>query len=119
MKAKFAAVASLSLILAACASTQPANVVPMAGGQYRTTGIAETERDAEAAAVKAADATCAKQGKRPEVSDSKTKYKGVVSEDANRNINKAGELAASVGVWLPGLSGDDDYQVSLTFACVK
>lgn len=116
---KFAAVASLALILTACASTQPANVVPMAGGQYRTTGIAETERDAEAAAVKAADATCAKQGKRPEVSDTKTKYKGVVSEDTNRNINKVGELAASVGVWVPGLGGDDDYQVALTFACVK
>lgn len=119
MKVKFAAVASLALILTACASTQPANVLPMAGGQYRTTGIGESEREAQGAAIKAAETTCGKQSKRPEVSNSQTKYKGVVSEGTNRALNKAGELAAYAGAWVPGLSGDDDYEVSLTFACAS
>lgn len=117
MKLHHLSALSLAVMLTACASTQPANVLPLAGGQYRTTGIAETERDAQAAAIKAADSTCSKQSKRAEVSNIETKYKGVVSEVTNRNINKAGELAAAVGVWMPGLSGDDDYEVTLTFAC--
>lgn len=118
MKVKYAAV-TLALILTACASTKPASVLPLTGGQYRTTGLGESENDATTSASKSAEMTCQKQNKRPEVSNVQTKYKGVVSEGTNRNINKVGELAASVGVWVPGLSGDDDYEVSLTFACVS
>jgi len=108
---------ALALILSACASTKPANVMPMAGGQYRTTGFGEAENDAQGAALKAATAQCEKIGKRLEVSSSQTKYKGVVSESTNRNLQAASNLASYVGGWVPTLSDDNDYEVTLTFAC--
>ncbi|MET3071999.1 hypothetical protein [Herbaspirillum seropedicae] len=117
MKIKFLSSLGLALILTACASSKPANVMPMAGGQYRTTGFGESENDAQAAALKAADAACNKQGKRFEVVNSQTKYKGVVSESTNRNLKAAGDLAAWAGSWVPTLSGDDDYEVTLLFSC--
>lgn len=91
--------------------------MPMAGGQYRTTGFGEAENDAQGAALKAATATCEKAGKRLEVTSSQTKYKGVVSESTNQNIAAANKLAAYAGAWIPTLSDDNDYEVTLLFSC--
>ncbi|WP_237772487.1 hypothetical protein [Herbaspirillum robiniae] len=117
MKIKLLSSITLALILTACASTKPANVMPMAGGQYRTTGFGEAENDAQGAALKAATATCDKAGKRLEVTSSQTKYKGVVSESTNRNLNAANTLAGYVGGFVPTLSDDNDYEVTLQFTC--
>lgn len=117
MNIKYLAPIALAVILAGCATSKPANVVPMAGGTYKTTGISESEDDALKVALASAESTCGKRNMRHVVSNQETKYKGVVSEQTNRNLNKASELASLAGVYIPGLGGDDDYQVTLTFAC--
>lgn len=104
------------MLLTACAATT-ANIVPMAGGAYKTTGFGESENEAQGAALTAAASTCSKASKRHVISNQETKYKGTVSEQTNRALNKAGDLASFAGVWIPGLGGDDDYQVTLTFSC--
>lgn len=108
-----------ALALAGCASTKPANVVPQANGVYKVTGIAATENDALQSALKTAEATCEKRNLRHVVSDQITMYKGVVSQDTNKTVNKAQELAVYAGLWIPTLSGDSDYEVALTFTCEK
>ncbi|MGL5181204.1 hypothetical protein [Herbaspirillum huttiense] len=117
MKMQHLSAITLALILSACASTKPANVMPMAGGQYRTTGFGEDENAAQGAALKAAQAACEKQSRRLEVVSTQTKYKGVVSEDTNKNLATAGKLASYVGAWVPTLTDDNDYEVTLQFTC--
>jgi len=116
MNMKYLASITLALLVTACAS-KPANVVPMAGGTFRTTGFGESENDAQSAALKVAETTCSKSSKRHVVSNEQMKYKGLVSESTNKVLNKTGDLAAYVGAWVPGLGSDDDYEVTLTFAC--
>jgi glycine/D-amino acid oxidase-like deaminating enzyme len=91
--------------------------MPMAGGQYRTTGFGEDENAAQGAALKAAQAACDKQSRRLEVVSTQTKYKGVVSESTNQNIAAANKIAAYAGAWVPTLSDDNDYEVTLQFTC--
>jgi hypothetical protein len=117
MKIKLLSSIALALILTACASTKPANVMPMAGGQYRTTGFGEDENAAQGAALKAAQAACDKQSRRLEVVSTQTKYKGVVSEATNQNIATANKIAAYAGAWIPTLTDDNDYEVTLQFTC--
>ncbi len=117
MKPTYVAAITLAVLLTACASTKPANVVPLAAGAFRTTGFGESENEAQAAALKVAASTCSKASKRHVITAEQTKYKGVVSEATNRNLNKVGELASYAGAWIPGLGGDDDYEVTLTFSC--
>lgn len=116
MKMKHLASISFAFLMTACA-TKPANVVPMAGGTFRTTGFGESQNEAQGAALKVAASTCSKSSKRHVVASEETKYKGVVSESANRSLNKVGELASLAGAWIPGLGSDDDYEVTLTFSC--
>lgn len=117
MKIKLLSSLALALILTACASSKPANVMPMAGGQFRTTGFGEDENAAQGAAIKAAQAACDKQSRRLEVVSTQTKYKGVVSEETNKNLATAGKLASYVGAWVPTLTDDNDYEVTLQFTC--
>jgi|SRR5450830_1339026 len=117
MNMKYLAPITLALLVTACASSKPANVVPLAGGTFRTTGFGESENEAQSAALKVAESTCSKSNKRHVISAEQTKYKGVVSESTNRALNKAGDLASYVGAWVPGLGGDDDYEVTLMFSC--
>ena len=118
MKIKLLSSIALALILTACASTKPANVMPLAGGQYKTTGLGAAQEDAQKAALDAAEETCAKRKMRHVVQNESTAYKGVVSEDTNRNLG----TVSAVLSWtkfggFPSLQADDDYQVTLTFTC--
>lgn len=79
MKMKYLASISLAFLMTACASKQ-ANVVPMSGGTFRTTGFGESENEAQAAALKVAESTCTKASKHHVVASEQMKYKGVVSE---------------------------------------
>ncbi|WP_343741815.1 hypothetical protein [Herbaspirillum huttiense] len=117
MKMQHLSTVALALILTACASTKPANVLPMAGGQYKTTGFGIDENAAQGSAIKAATAACDKQNKRLEVTSTQTKYKGAVSEETNQNINTANKIAAFAGIWVPTLADDADYEVTLQFTC--
>jgi len=89
----------------------------MAGGNYKTTGIGESKEDALKTALASTESTCGKRSMRHVISNEETTYKGVVSEGANRPLNKVGELASFAGAWLPSLGGDDDYHVTLAFTC--
>jgi hypothetical protein len=118
MKMQHVSTIALALILTACASTKPANVMPLTGGQYKTTGMAASQDDAQKAALDAAAETCSKRNLRHVVQNETTAYKGVVSEDTNKNL----QAVSAVLSWtrfrgIPTLSGDDDYQVTLTFTC--
>ena len=116
MKIKYLPLIALAILLTACASKQ-ANVMPLSGGAFRTTGFGESENEAQTAALKVAASTCSKASKHHVVTGEQTKYKGIVSESTNKVLNKTGDLAAYVGAWVPGLGSDDDYEVTLTFAC--
>lgn len=118
MKIKRLSSLALALILTACASSKPANVMPLAGGQYKTTGMGAAQDDAQKAALDAAAETCGKRNLRHVVLNESTAYKGVVSEETNKNM----QAVSAVLSWtrfrgIPTLSGDDDYQVTLTFTC--
>lgn len=102
--------------LAGCASV--GNVVPMPDGQYQVDGVARSNDDALQSALHSAEVTCNKQSKRHIVTAEKTSYKGTVSEDTNRAIDKAAlALASATGKFLPTLSNSDDYRTTLTFRC--
>jgi hypothetical protein len=117
MKSKYLISIALITMIAGCASGPTPNVVPMAGGTYRTTGFGESENDAQSAALKSANSTCGKSGGQLTVSTEQTKYKGVVSETSNRNLNKLSSLAENFGALIPTLGGNDDYEVMMTFVC--
>jgi hypothetical protein len=117
MKIKLLSSVALALTLTACSTTKPANVLPLAGGQYKTTGFGGDENAAQGAAIKAAQSECDKQSKRLEVTSSQTKYKGVVSEETNQNLATASKIASYAGIWVPTLADDNDYEVTLQFTC--
>lgn len=110
---------STILALAGCASTpEMGNVIPQAGGIYQVAGLAESNEIALKSALYSAETTCKAQRKRHVVTGKQTKYKGTVSEDTNRSVNSAAQVLANVtGKWVPTLSNDDDYQITLTFTC--
>lgn len=107
------------LALAGCASApKMGNVIPQAGGVYQVAGVGESSEVALKSALFSAETTCKAQRKRHVITGQKTQYKGVVSEDTNRTVNAAAQVIANVtGSWVPSLSNDDDYQLTLTFAC--
>nr|WP_319564227.1 hypothetical protein [uncultured Rhodoferax sp.] len=119
MQIKFLALASIVAFSAGCASTPPlGNVIPQAGGSYQVISTGSTKNDALASALHTAESTCSARKMHHIVSGEQTKYKGVVSEETNTTLNKAQEIiAATTGAWLPTLSGDEDYQMTMSFSC--
>jgi len=117
MKIKFLSSIALALILTACSTSKPPNVLPLSAGQYKTTGFGEDENAAEGAAIKAATEACEKQKRRLEVASREVKYKGAVSEETSKNLKTLSTVASFAGVFLPTLKDDNDYEVTLQFTC--
>jgi hypothetical protein len=116
---KITLIAAIVLALTGCASSpQLGNVIPQAGGVYQVAGAGSTSDIAMKSALYTAETTCKPLRKRHIVTGQKTLYKGTVSEDTNRTVNNAAQVLATVtGRWVPTLSSDDDYQITLTFMC--
>ena len=105
------------LMLAACASRQR-NVIPLEGGMYSVTGLGANSDVALRSALNSARATCKPQQKHHIVTDQTMQYKGIVSQDANRALdNAAQKIADATGRFVPTISNDDDYRLTLTFKC--
>lgn len=104
--------------LAGCSTPQMGNVLPMQGGLYQVDGVGAASDDAMKSALYSADTTCKGLNKHHVITGQKTTYKGVVSQDTNRALDTAAQvLASATGKYLPSLSNDDDYRITLTFKC--
>lgn len=109
---------ALAVVLAACASTpEMGTVVPTPNG-YTATGTGESKDDALKSALYTAQVTCEKRHQRHVVHERTVEYRGLVSEEANRALDKAQEIAVvTSGKVFPTLSGDEDYRATLRFTC--
>lgn len=119
MKKSLIIAASIAALLTGCASgPKMGNIIPQAGGVYQVVTSGESKDEALKSALFSAESTCKERKMRHVVTSQKTAYKGMVSEDANRTINKAADIASTLsGGWIPTLSNDDDYQMTLGFTC--
>lgn len=111
-------IAALAALTAACASTPPlGRVIPGEAGIYEAVSKGETQDDALNSALHTAETTCKARQLRHIVLDHKIEYKGVVSEGTNQVINKTSSVLENFGIWVPTLSGEDDYKMTLRFKC--
>lgn len=112
-------VLAAAIALAGCASTpRMGNVVPLAGGAYQVLGKGYTSEQALESALYSAETTCKARQRRHVITNQSTQYKGMVSEGANRAMNQAATVAAAVTKnWVPTLSSEDDYQITVGFTC--
>jgi hypothetical protein len=111
--------AALGVALAGCASSPKlANVIPQPGGVYQVNGIGKSNDIAMKQALYTAEQTCKPQNKRHVVTSQQAGYDGVLSESTNKAVNTAANVAANLaGAYVPTLSTNHDYRVSLTFTC--
>lgn len=117
-KLSFALVAATAIFSGCAATPKLGNVIPQAGGKYEVVTTGSSNDEALKSALFSAEATCKERQMRHIISSQSTSYKGLVSEDSNKAMDKAAEvLAAVTGSWIPTLSGDKDYQVKLGFSC--
>lgn len=112
-------VVAAAVIVAGCTSTpKMGNVIPEEGGIYQVVTTGESNDTALSSALHSAKTTCEQRQSRFVVLDQKTEYKGLVSEDSNRAIDKvAGIVSAVAFIPIPTLSGDDDYRITMQFKC--
>lgn len=112
-------VIAVSLLAVGCASSpRLGNVIPQTGGNYQVMTFGASNEEALESALHSAEVTCKAKNMHHIVSGQQTKYKGVVSEDTNKALNVAQQIIASTAyTWVPTLSRDDDYQMTMSFTC--
>jgi hypothetical protein len=113
------AVVAVTAILSGCASSpKMGNVIPQSGGKYEVVTTGPSNDEALQSGLFSAETTCKERKMRHVISSQSTAYKGMVSEDSNKTMDKAAQILTAVtGAWIPTLSSDDDYQVKLGFTC--
>jgi hypothetical protein len=112
------ALVSTAIFLCGCSSPKLGNVVPQAEGKYEIVASSSSNAEALKSALYSAEGTCKKRNMRHVVLSQSSAYKGVVAENTNKSIDTAAKILSSVtGKWIPSLSGAEDYQVKLEFAC--
>lgn len=110
-----------TLILTACASN-PTNslAIQKENNQFEVTGVGKSALIAKNNAVSAANSSCGKSAS-PVLVDEKAEYngalKGVVDEKTGQMIQAAAGVIGTLAGKSTGLSGDQDYQSTLTFYC--
>jgi cytochrome oxidase Cu insertion factor (SCO1/SenC/PrrC family) len=116
---KLALIIAAAALVSACGTTKPrGTVIPQADNTYQTIAPGGSENAALKAALASAEWECKERNMRHIVLDKQTEYKGVVSQESNKMIDTAaGIFAAASGRFVPTLSGNDDYQVTLKFSC--
>ena len=107
------------LSLSGCAtSPKIGNVIPSEGGIYQAVSTGESRDSALESALYTAEKTCKARKMQHIVLDQKIEYKGILTEDSNKNLDKAQEIiVAATGKWLPTLSSEDDYKINMRFKC--
>ena len=119
MKQKYYAVL-VAAVLSGCASTEEmTNVIPREGGIYEVVATAEDKQEALSSALSAAQTECKQRGMRFVVVDRKEEYKGaLLTEGTSKAVNTVSEVVtATTGNYVPSLSRDDDYRVTMLFKC--
>ncbi|MDO9144635.1 hypothetical protein [Rhodoferax sp.] len=110
--------AGVAVLSGCAASPKMGNIIPQSGGKYQVITSGPSRDEALKSALFSAESTCKERNMRHIVSAQSTSYKGVVSEDANKTMDRAASLVAAVtGTWIPTLSDDEDYQMTLGFSC--
>lgn len=106
-------------VLAGCASPPGiGNVIPAAGGHYPIIGVDSSSAIAMKPALCTAETTCKPLCMHRIVTGQQTLYRGAHSESANRPASSVTDAAASLThIWIPSLSTDDDYQITLSLTC--
>ena len=114
-----AATALIAAFLSGCASTEEmTNVIPRVGGIYEVVATGEDKQETLASTLSAAEAECQKRGMRFIVLDRKEEYKGALLTETTHNVvNTVSEVAAATGNYVPSLSSDSDYRVTMLFKC--
>ncbi len=111
-------VLATGFLIVGCGSTpKMGNVIPNEGGIYQVITSAEDNESALQSALYSAETTCKNRTMRHVVLAQEVKYKGMVSESANQTINKTREIVAFTGLWIPGLTQETDYQITMRFKC--
>jgi hypothetical protein len=94
------------------------NIIPQAGGVYQVVTTGPSKDEALKSALFSAESTCKERKMRHIIASQQSAYKGMVSEDTNKTMNKAaGIISAVTGSWVPTISNDDDYQMTMGFTC--
>lgn len=105
-----------TLGLTACTSL--GTVTPRPNNQADIIGQGESEQDAIKQANTTAKKHCESKKQSYAVIESKTAYKGLVSERANKALDTVQNIALMTGNKLiPTLSSDTDYTVTMTIKC--
>lgn len=105
-----------ALGLTAC--TTLGTVTPRPNNQADIIGQGASEQDAIKQANATAKKHCESKKQSYAVIESKTAYKGLVSERANKTIDAVQSIAyIASGKVLPTLASDTDYTVTMTIKC--
>ena len=109
----------VATILSGCASTtEMTNIIPREGGIYEVVATGEDKQETLSSALSAAEAECQKRGMRFVVIDRKEEYKGALLTETTHNVvNTVSEVASVTGNYVPSLSSDSDYRVTMLFKC--
>lgn len=119
MKKTLFATTALAFTLAGCASAPTmGNVIPEAGDHYQAIGLGSSSDAALTMALYTAENTCKPRHMRHVVTGQQTQYRGVLSENASRAVDTLSQTVSSLAhAWVPTLSRNDDYQITLSFTC--
>lgn len=106
----------VALSLTACASL--GTVTPQPNNMAQVVGQGASEQDATKQANATAKKHCASKQKSYAVVESKTAYKGLVSERANKALDTVQNIALMTSNKLiPTLASETDYTVTMTVQC--
>lgn len=105
-------------VLAGCASPKMGNVIPAENDLYQVISVGKTEDAALASALYSAETTCKQRRLRHIVLSHKTKYKGMVSAEADETIEKMLDIILNeTGNKTPTVTGENDYLTTMQFKC--
>lgn len=109
-------VLSSCLLLTACATSLPANVIPRENNLYETTAMGNSRFVAQQNALKNAEKTC--HFKKLVVIEDNTTYNGVVDEQTGKILEQVSSVANVIfDTKLPKVARDDDYTAFMRFRC--
>jgi hypothetical protein len=120
MKNRLIVATILILLTAGCSSTRTTSVMPRQDNVYQISATSDDKNDALDATLKQAKKTCKAKDMHYVVVDEQSKYQGVLSENTAKNINKAASIAEVFYfplMFIPSLTSDDDYEVTVLFKC--
>lgn len=119
MNHKYYAVVAATMLSGCSSTTEMTNVIPREGGIYEVVATGEDKQETLSSALSASQTECRQRGMRFVVVDRKEEYKGVLgTEGTSKAVDTvSGIVTATTGNYVPSLSRDDDYRVTMLFKC--